>query len=76
MTGTVFQEIRDSLRGLYLDGPRPWLVGFSGGNWVVRATRLRVSAIRSHNRSRELQEQIAAEKGIRADSPPQSRGFR
>ncbi len=26
-----FQEIRSSLRQLYLDDPRPWLVGFSGG---------------------------------------------
>jgi hypothetical protein len=65
MTRTVFQEIKDSLHDLYLDDARPWLVGFSGGNWVVRATRLRVSAIRSHNRPRELQEQIAAGKGAR-----------
>lgn len=27
----VLQEIRDSLRDLYLNDPRPWLVGFSGG---------------------------------------------
>jgi len=26
-----FQEIRSSLRQLYLEDPRPWLVGFSGG---------------------------------------------
>jgi hypothetical protein len=24
-------DIRDSLRNLYLEDPRPWLVGFSGG---------------------------------------------
>ena len=27
----VFWDINDSLRQLYLDDPRPWLVGFSGG---------------------------------------------
>lgn len=26
-----FQEIKQSLRRLYLDDARPWLVGFSGG---------------------------------------------
>jgi DNA sulfur modification protein DndC len=31
MASTSYQEIRDSLRQLYLDDPRPWLVGFSGG---------------------------------------------
>ena len=28
---STFQEIKDGLRQLYLDDPRPWLVGFSGG---------------------------------------------
>jgi DNA sulfur modification protein DndC len=27
----MFEEIKDSLRQLYLEDPRPWLVGFSGG---------------------------------------------
>ena len=27
----MFQEIKDSLRQLYLEDKRPWLVGFSGG---------------------------------------------
>lgn len=27
----MFPEIRDRLRRLYLEDPRPWLVGFSGG---------------------------------------------
>src|SRR6266540_3572579 len=31
MASTSYQEIRDSLRQLYVDDPRPWLVGFSGG---------------------------------------------
>ncbi len=31
MTATTFQEIKNSLRELYLEDARPWLVGFSGG---------------------------------------------
>jgi len=31
VTATTFQEIKNSLRELYLDVTRPWLVGFSGG---------------------------------------------
>ncbi|MDA1274949.1 MAG: DNA phosphorothioation system sulfurtransferase DndC [Verrucomicrobia bacterium] len=31
MASTSYQEIKDSLQRLYLDDPRPWLVGFSGG---------------------------------------------
>jgi DNA sulfur modification protein DndC len=31
MASTSYQEIKDSLRQLYLVDPRPWLVGFSGG---------------------------------------------
>jgi DNA sulfur modification protein DndC len=31
MSGTVFQEIRESLSQLYKADARPWLVGFSGG---------------------------------------------
>jgi hypothetical protein len=27
----MFQEIKASLRQLYLEDKRPWLVGFSGG---------------------------------------------
>ena len=49
MPGSHYHEIKDSLRQLYLGDPRPWLVGFSGGNWVARATRLRVSATRRRN---------------------------
>jgi tRNA(Ile)-lysidine synthase TilS/MesJ len=26
-----YNEISDSLKALYLEDPRPWLVGFSGG---------------------------------------------
>jgi len=28
---TIFQDTKNSLRRLYLDDERPWLVGFSGG---------------------------------------------
>ncbi len=31
MVASVYQEIRDRLRALYLEDNRPWLVGFSGG---------------------------------------------
>jgi 3'-phosphoadenosine 5'-phosphosulfate sulfotransferase (PAPS reductase)/FAD synthetase len=31
MDATSYHDIRSSLRQLYLDDPRPWLVGFSGG---------------------------------------------
>ena len=31
MGPSSYTDIKDSLRSLYLDDPRPWLVGFSGG---------------------------------------------
>jgi DNA sulfur modification protein DndC len=31
MAVTILRDIRDSLRHLYLEDERPWLVGFSGG---------------------------------------------
>jgi 3'-phosphoadenosine 5'-phosphosulfate sulfotransferase (PAPS reductase)/FAD synthetase len=31
MATTAYQEAKQSLRQLYLDDLRPWLVGFSGG---------------------------------------------
>jgi hypothetical protein len=31
MATTVFQDIKNGLRRLYLEDQRPWLVGFSGG---------------------------------------------
>jgi hypothetical protein len=31
MAMTAYQEIKDSLRRLYLDDNRPWFVGFSSG---------------------------------------------
>jgi tRNA(Ile)-lysidine synthase TilS/MesJ len=32
----MFQDIKDSLRQLYLEDKRPWLVGFSGGKDSMR----------------------------------------
>ena len=32
MGASSYSDIKDSLRLLYLADPRPWLVGFSGGN--------------------------------------------
>ena len=31
MGSSSYSDIKSSLRSLYLDDPRPWLVGFSGG---------------------------------------------
>jgi hypothetical protein len=31
MPGNPFQDIKDSLKALYMADERPWLVGFSGG---------------------------------------------
>jgi 3'-phosphoadenosine 5'-phosphosulfate sulfotransferase (PAPS reductase)/FAD synthetase len=31
MAASSYTDIKDSLRHLYLEDPRPWLVGFSGG---------------------------------------------
>jgi len=31
MSTSIFEDIRRSLRQLYLEDERPWLVGFSGG---------------------------------------------
>ena len=31
MSTSVFQDIKGSLRQLYVEDERPWLVGFSGG---------------------------------------------
>ncbi len=31
MGGSLYQAIKDSLRRLYVEDNRPWLVGYSGG---------------------------------------------
>jgi 3'-phosphoadenosine 5'-phosphosulfate sulfotransferase (PAPS reductase)/FAD synthetase len=31
MGASSYSDIKDSFRNLYLEDPRPWLVGFSGG---------------------------------------------
>jgi hypothetical protein len=31
MDATSYRDIKSALRQLYLDDPRPWLVGFGGG---------------------------------------------
>lgn len=97
MAAASYHRIKDSLRQLYLDDPRPWLVGFSGGKdstlvaalvfdtvlsippaqrtkpVTVLCTDTRQKGIimsdwKETNRLRELQEEVAAEKGIRADT--------
>ena len=47
MASTSYQEIKDSLRWLYLDDPRPWLVGFSGGKDSTMVTSLVFDAVLS-----------------------------
>jgi len=44
---TIFQDIKDSLRRLYLDDERPWLVGFSGGKDSTMLASLVFDAILS-----------------------------
>jgi len=43
----VYQEIRNSLRQLYLNDPRPWLVGFSGGKDSTLVAALVFDAVMS-----------------------------
>ena len=38
MEVTAYQQVRESLLQLYLDGPRQWLVSYSGGYRVLPAT--------------------------------------
>jgi len=38
MEVTAYQQVRDSLLQLYLDGPRQWLVSYSGGYRVLPTT--------------------------------------
>lgn len=47
MADNVYRDIRDSLRTLYLEDPRPWLVGFSGGKDSTLVASLIVEAIAS-----------------------------
>ncbi len=44
---TIFQDIKDSLRQLYVDDERPWLVGFSGGKDSTMLASLVFDAILS-----------------------------
>jgi hypothetical protein len=39
MSTSVFQDIKGSLRRLYLEDERPWLLGFSGGKSLRGAQR-------------------------------------
>lgn len=47
MASTSYSEIRDSLRQLYVDDPRPWLVGFSGGKDSTLVAALVFDAVMS-----------------------------
>ena len=39
MDATSYHDIKSSLRQLYLDDHRPWLVGFSGGKDSTMASK-------------------------------------
>src|ERR1039458_7155104 len=45
MDATSYQDIKSSLRQLYLNDPRPWLVGFSGGKDSTMLASLIVEVI-------------------------------
>jgi DNA sulfur modification protein DndC len=47
MATTAYQEIKESLRQLYLDDPRPWLVGFSGAKDSTMVASLVFDAVLS-----------------------------
>ena len=47
MANATYREIRTSLTQLYLDDPRPWLVGFSGGKDSTLLTSLIFDAVLS-----------------------------
>lgn len=47
MASATYQEIKDSLRQLYLEDPRPWLVGFSGGKDSTMVASLVFDAVLS-----------------------------
>ena len=47
MANATYREIRTSLTQLYLDAPRPWLVGFSGGKDSTLLTSLIFDAVLS-----------------------------
>ena len=47
MGGNIFQDIKNSLQGLYLEDARPWLVGFSGGKDSTMLASLVFDAILS-----------------------------
>jgi DNA sulfur modification protein DndC len=47
MTTSLYQDIKDSLRQLYLQDERPWLVGFSGGKDSTMVASLVFDAVMS-----------------------------
>jgi DNA sulfur modification protein DndC len=52
MASVTYREIQDSLRRLYLDDPRPWLVGFSGGKDSSMVASLMFDAVAGIPRER------------------------
>ena len=50
-TRTVFADIKDSLRELYLSDSRPWLIGFSGGKDSTMVASLIYEVVQSLDRA-------------------------
>ena len=51
MDATSYHDIKGALRQLYLDDPRPWLVGFSGGKDSTMLASLIVEVVAGIHRS-------------------------
>jgi hypothetical protein len=69
MGASSYSDIKSSLRSLYLEDPRPWLVGFSGSkDSTMLAARILSANLRELNRLRELEEEVAREKAIDPDT--------
>ena len=47
MTDSIYKDIKDNLRDLYLEDTRPWLVGFSGGKDSTMLASLMFDAVLS-----------------------------
>ena len=59
MAATIFQDIKGSLRQLYLEDERPWLVGFSGGKGLPLYVPLNVPV--TYGQTKPFSHAVAAE---------------
>jgi 3'-phosphoadenosine 5'-phosphosulfate sulfotransferase (PAPS reductase)/FAD synthetase len=54
MAASGYTDIKDSLRSLYLDDPRPWLIGFSGGKDSTMLASLIVEVVVGSNNPSQI----------------------